>query len=284
MDVRRGPVGGGQYLLPPRSLELHEVTDAEPVLVQLTPAFRNREEADSPIRPYQSLGYLTPAEYLASLGIDMYRTGRTRRQDLDSSACYCHNSGHATRKRVQPPGSLRSRRRHAADDPVLHRPGPPAVARQGGSRHHLHRRPPQPPPPDQAAPARAPPARRDPVPPRGARRRDGRGPGRGAGQRTAGRLRHRLHPVRPRGRRLVRSDGLEQPGRPRRRARRSPETPSTSEYPRTGWPSPARPTPSRQRQPLPPTDPSGTASSSPRTSSFTSADPSAAASTSGSSA
>ena len=26
------------------------------------------------IRPHQALGYLTPAEYLASIGVDVYRT------------------------------------------------------------------------------------------------------------------------------------------------------------------------------------------------------------------
>ncbi len=74
------------FLLPPRSPKLHagveranrthteefhEVTDAEPDLAPLAPALRVWEATYNRVRPHQSLGYLTPAEYLASLGIDV---------------------------------------------------------------------------------------------------------------------------------------------------------------------------------------------------------------------
>ena len=74
------------FVLPPRSPKLHgaveranrthteefyEVTDAEPELGPLQAALREWETVYNTIRPHQSLGYLTPAEYLASIGVDM---------------------------------------------------------------------------------------------------------------------------------------------------------------------------------------------------------------------
>lgn len=74
------------YTLPPRSpklngsverangthtTEFYEVTDAEPVLADLRPALRAWESVYNTIRPHQALGYLTPAEYLATLGPDV---------------------------------------------------------------------------------------------------------------------------------------------------------------------------------------------------------------------
>ena len=71
------------YTLPPRSPKLngcversnrthteefYEVTDAEPDLAGLRPALLAWEETYNTIRPHQALGYLTPAEFLASLG------------------------------------------------------------------------------------------------------------------------------------------------------------------------------------------------------------------------
>jgi putative transposase len=70
------------YVLPPRSPKLHgsveranrthteefyEVTDAEPDLASLRSALREWEDVYNTVRPHQALGYLTPAEYLASL-------------------------------------------------------------------------------------------------------------------------------------------------------------------------------------------------------------------------
>ena len=70
------------YTLPPRSpklngsverangthtTEFYEVTDAEPVLADLRPALLAWEVVYNTIRPHQALGYLTPAEYLASM-------------------------------------------------------------------------------------------------------------------------------------------------------------------------------------------------------------------------
>jgi transposase InsO family protein len=77
------------FVLPPRSPKLHgaveranrthteefyEVTDAEPALAAFQVELRAWETVYNTIRPHQSLGYLTPAEYLASVGIDVYRT------------------------------------------------------------------------------------------------------------------------------------------------------------------------------------------------------------------
>jgi putative transposase len=77
------------FVLPPRSPKLHgaveranrthteefyEVTDAEPELAAFQVELRAWETVYNTIRPHQSLGYLTPAEYLASVGIDVYRT------------------------------------------------------------------------------------------------------------------------------------------------------------------------------------------------------------------
>ena len=50
------------------------MTDAEATLAALGPALRDWETTYNTIRPHQALGYLTPAEYLASIGVDLYRT------------------------------------------------------------------------------------------------------------------------------------------------------------------------------------------------------------------
>ena len=72
------------YTLPPRSPKLNgcveranrthteefwEVTDAEPTLADCRPALLDWETVYNTIRPHQALGYLTPAEYLASLDV-----------------------------------------------------------------------------------------------------------------------------------------------------------------------------------------------------------------------
>jgi putative transposase len=74
------------FVLPPRSPKLHgaveranrthteefyEVTTAEPELEAFQVALRAWETVYNTIRPHQSLGYRTPAEYLASVGIDV---------------------------------------------------------------------------------------------------------------------------------------------------------------------------------------------------------------------
>lgn len=74
------------FNLPPRSPKLHgsveranrthteefyEVTDAEPELESLQAGLAAWELCYNTIRPHQALGYLTPAEYLASLGVDV---------------------------------------------------------------------------------------------------------------------------------------------------------------------------------------------------------------------
>jgi len=74
------------FVLPPRSPKLHgaveranrthteefyEVTDAEPELEAFQAELRAWETVYNTIRPHQALGYLTPAEYLASLGVDV---------------------------------------------------------------------------------------------------------------------------------------------------------------------------------------------------------------------
>lgn len=72
------------FVLPPRSPKLHgaveranrthteefyEVTDAEPELAAFQAELRAWEIVYNTVRPHQSLGQRTPAEYLASLGI-----------------------------------------------------------------------------------------------------------------------------------------------------------------------------------------------------------------------
>ena len=72
------------FVLPPRSPKLHgaveranrthteefyEVTTAEPDLSSFQVELRAWETVYNTIRPHQSLGYLTPAEYLASVGV-----------------------------------------------------------------------------------------------------------------------------------------------------------------------------------------------------------------------
>ena len=47
------------------------MTDAVPELGPLQAALRDWETVYNTIRPHQALGYLTPAEYLASVGIDV---------------------------------------------------------------------------------------------------------------------------------------------------------------------------------------------------------------------
>jgi len=74
------------FVLPPRSPKLHgaveranrthteefyEVTDVEPDLASLQLGLRDWESVYNTIRPHQALGYLTPAEYLASIGIEV---------------------------------------------------------------------------------------------------------------------------------------------------------------------------------------------------------------------
>ena len=74
------------FVLPPRSPKLHgaveranrthteefyEVTDVEPDLASLQVGLRAWETVYNTIRPHQSLGYLTPAEYLASVGVEV---------------------------------------------------------------------------------------------------------------------------------------------------------------------------------------------------------------------
>jgi putative transposase len=51
--------------------EFYEVTDAEATLAELRPALLAWETTYNTIRPHQALGYLTPAEYLASLEPDV---------------------------------------------------------------------------------------------------------------------------------------------------------------------------------------------------------------------
>jgi putative transposase len=74
------------FVLPPRSPKLHgaveranrthteefyEVTTAEPDLASFQAELRTWETVYNTVRPHQALGYLTPAEYLATLGIDV---------------------------------------------------------------------------------------------------------------------------------------------------------------------------------------------------------------------
>jgi transposase InsO family protein len=51
--------------------EFYEVTQAEATLAALRPALLEWELTYNTIRPHQALGYLTPAEYLASVGVDV---------------------------------------------------------------------------------------------------------------------------------------------------------------------------------------------------------------------
>jgi transposase InsO family protein len=74
------------FVLPPRSPKLHgaveranrthteefyELTDAEPELEAFQVELRAWEIVYNTIRPHQALAYLTPAEYLASVGVDV---------------------------------------------------------------------------------------------------------------------------------------------------------------------------------------------------------------------
>jgi putative transposase len=74
------------FVLPPRSPKLHgaveranrthteefyEVTTAEPELEAFQVELRAWETVYNTVRPHQALGYLTPAEFLASLGVDV---------------------------------------------------------------------------------------------------------------------------------------------------------------------------------------------------------------------
>lgn len=74
------------FVLPPRSPKLHgaveranrthteefyEVTDAEPELEAFQAELQAWEIVYNTVRPHQALGYLTPAEYLASVGVDV---------------------------------------------------------------------------------------------------------------------------------------------------------------------------------------------------------------------
>jgi transposase InsO family protein len=74
------------FNLPPRSPKLHgsveranrthteefyEVTDAEPDLEALQAGLAHWEVCYNTVRPHQALGYLTPAEYLVSVGVDV---------------------------------------------------------------------------------------------------------------------------------------------------------------------------------------------------------------------
>jgi putative transposase len=51
--------------------EFYEVTDAEPDLASLQEALPDWENTCNTVRPHQALGYLTPAEFLASLETDV---------------------------------------------------------------------------------------------------------------------------------------------------------------------------------------------------------------------
>ncbi len=54
-----------------RTEEFYDVTTAEPDLPSLQAELRAWETVYNTIRPHQSLGYLTPAEYLASVGVHL---------------------------------------------------------------------------------------------------------------------------------------------------------------------------------------------------------------------
>jgi transposase InsO family protein len=51
--------------------ESYEITDAEATLAGLRPALLDWETTYNTVRPHQALGYLTPAEFLASIGPDL---------------------------------------------------------------------------------------------------------------------------------------------------------------------------------------------------------------------
>ena len=51
--------------------EFYEVTDAEPQLEAFQAELRAWEQTYNTVRPHQALGYLTPAEFLRSLGIEV---------------------------------------------------------------------------------------------------------------------------------------------------------------------------------------------------------------------
>jgi transposase InsO family protein len=64
--------------------EFCEVTDAEPGLPSLGAALAEWEHVYNTVQPHQALGYLTPAEYLASLGSGC-NGGTERAQGLDAT-------------------------------------------------------------------------------------------------------------------------------------------------------------------------------------------------------
>ena len=51
--------------------EFYEVTDVEPDLASLQAGLAEWEDTYNHVRPHQALGYLTPAEYLATLGLEV---------------------------------------------------------------------------------------------------------------------------------------------------------------------------------------------------------------------
>jgi putative transposase len=51
--------------------EFYEVTDAEPELAAFQAELRSWELTYNTIRPHQALGYLTPAEFLRSMGLEV---------------------------------------------------------------------------------------------------------------------------------------------------------------------------------------------------------------------
>jgi transposase InsO family protein len=50
---------------------VYEVTTAEPELAAFQLELRAWEVVYNTIRPHQALGYLTPAEFLASIGVEV---------------------------------------------------------------------------------------------------------------------------------------------------------------------------------------------------------------------
>ena len=81
---RRAASGAALFVLPPHSPsstvrssgptgpipeEFYEITDAEPTVAALRVELRAWEHTYNFVRPHQALGYLTPAEYLVSVGI-----------------------------------------------------------------------------------------------------------------------------------------------------------------------------------------------------------------------
>ena len=55
-----------------------ECSTAEPTVAALGAALRDREATYNTVRPHQALGYLTPAEYLASLGVEARNSAGVR--------------------------------------------------------------------------------------------------------------------------------------------------------------------------------------------------------------